>query len=404
MRARILDKSEEDRWGEFVAEHPLGTIHQTPRWGRFQAKIPSRGKYWIIVLEEDEKIVGGTMLIRQKLPGKYCWLYASRGPLVDYDVGNPTKEAKDEEANEDFKFQTRKLLEKAGEIAKKEKAIFMRVDPPIHSLDQSPFLSLTGFKKTKFGFHPEHTLIIDLTGSEDEILGQMKPKGRYNIRLAEKKGIKIEKTDSQDPDALKKDLDDFYRILRETTKRDKFSPHNKDYYMHMMETLCEEDECPKASSATSTASATTSATSPSSATAPSSQKSVPGNGFASPVTRLYLAKHEGKTIAGIIVTFYKDTAIYYYGASSNEHRNLMAPYLLQWHAIKEAKNRGCKYYDFLGIAPPENAASSSKPHPWQGVTAFKKKFGGTAVSYSPATEYPFKKLLYFIYTLYKKSR
>lgn len=392
MRARILDKTEEYKWGEFVEKHSLGTIHQTPRWGRFQAKIPSRGKYWIIVLEEDEEIVGGTMLIRQKLPGKYCWFYASRGPLLDYGV---EKSAKEE--NEDFKFQMRKLLEKAGEIAKKEKAIFIRVDPPIHSLDQSPFLSLSGFKKTPFGFHPEHTLMIDLSKNEEEILKQMKPKGRYNIRLAEKKGIEIEKTDSQDPDSLKKDMDDFYRILRETTKRDKFSPHNKDYYTHMMETLCEEDECPKASSSTATAS-------PSSATAPSSQKYVPGNGFTSPVTRLYLAKHEGKTIAGIIVTFYKDTAIYYYGASSNEHRNLMAPYLLQWHAIKEAKNNGCKNYDFLGISPPEPAASSPKPHPWQGVTAFKKKFGGTVISYIPATEYPFKKLLYLAYKLYKKVR
>lgn len=369
MRAKILDKSEEDKWWDFVNKHPLGTIHQTPCWGRFQAKIPARGKYWIVVLEEDEKIVGGTMLIRHKLAKKYCWLYASRGPLLDY------------ENEENFKFQKRRLLETIKEIAKREKAGFLRVDPPIIEDSQKvqPFKEL---KETSHGFHPEHTLIIDLTKSEDSILRQMKQKGRYNIRLAEKKEVKIRKTKISDPEALEKDLNDFYLILKETTKRDKFSPHKKEYYKQMLETLQPED--------------------PATGTTVNGKNS-PGNVFSSPKTELYLARYEGRTIAGIIVTFYKDTAIYYYGASSNEHRNLMAPYLLQWHAMKEAKKRGCEKYDLLGISPPKTP-DTKKPHPWQGVTAFKKKFGGTHVSYIPATEHPFKKSLYLMYRLYKKLR
>ncbi len=78
--------------------------------------------------------------------------------------------------------------------------------------------------------------------------------------------------------------------------------------------------------------------------------------------------------------------IYYYGASSYEHRSLMAPYLLQWKAMEHCKELGCLTYDLLGVAPPENAASSqlqaaSSPHPWAGITDFKEKFGGELIEY-----------------------
>lgn len=321
MKARILEKSEEPKWDKFIETHSLSTIHQTSAWGHFQEKIPGRDKYWIIVLEENDKIIGGTMLIRHALPKGYCWLYAARGPLIKED-------------------QMEELLKTIKPIAKKEKAIFLRVDPPT----EKP-IKFKGFKETHSGFQPEHTLIIDLTKSEEEILKQMKPKGRYNIRLAEKKGVKIHKSN---------DIDSFYSLLEQTTHRDKFSGHDKNFYQKMLDKL------------------------PNSAI-------------------LYTATYNEKPIAGIIVTSFKDTATYYYGASGNEYRNVMAPYLLQWHAIKEAKDRKLKYYDFFGIAP-ENTAS----HPWAGVTEFKKKFGGKPQTYAPPQEYSFKPLLHFLYKLYKK--
>lgn len=317
MKARILEKSEEHKWDEFIKTHPLSSIHQTSAWGRF------RGKYWIIVLESDDKIIGGSMIIHQELPKGYCWLYAARGPLIQND-----------------QFST--LLEGLKPLAKKENAVFLRIDPPI-----SESVKIPEFCETHSGFQPEDTLVIDLTQPEEEILKQMKQKGRYNVRLAEKKGVKIHES---------KDVDAFYSLLEQTTKRDEFHGHDKHFYQQMLDKL-------------------------------------PNNSI------LYMATYESIPIAGIIVTHFKDTAIYYFGASGNEHRNVMAPYLLQWHAMKEAKKKNLKFYDLLGIAP-----ENSPNHPWTGVTNFKKKFGGKHVTYAPPQEFSFKPLIHFLYRLYKKIK
>jgi len=339
MQAEILRKSEEEKWGNFVKSHPLATIHQTPEWGHFQHQISERGKYWIVALKEDKRIIGGSLIIRHKLPKGHSWFYSARGPLLDYQ-------------SKDIQEQMDILLAKLKPLAKKEKSIFYRIDPPIER--KTPFPHLKKFKEVSYGFQPEHTQVLDLTISTEEILKQMKQKGRYNIRLAEKKGVEIIKCNNSDPEQLCKYVDEFYRILAETTKRDGFSPHKESYYKKFLENL---------------------------------QKSA----------TLYLARHTNKTLAGIIVTYFNDTATYYFGASSNEYRNLMAPYLLHWQAINDAKQKGFKYYDFFGISP-----ANDKNHPWQGVTQFKKKFGGSLLSYHPAREHSFKPLIHLLYKIYKK--
>lgn len=341
LEARILKQSEENLWEEFIKTHPLSTIHQAPAWGHFLSKISSRGKYWIIVLEEKNKIVGGTLLVRHSLPYGYCWLYAPRGPLLDY---NYTEK------------QMEELMSVIQKIAKEENAIFLRVDPVFTIAPHFKY-----FYTVKHGFQPEHTLIIDLTKSHEEILQNMKQKGRYNIRLAEKKGVKIRKSDHENPDKFLKDTKQFCEILNQTAKRDHFHGHDLNYYQSMLDTLS-----PHKNAA------------------------------------LYLAEYDHKIIAGIIVTFFKDTATYYYGASGNDFRNIMAPYFLQWSVIKEAKKEGYKYYDFFGISPMVRKGIHIKKHPWQGVTDFKTKFGGEKISYASAQEYPFKKFLYLLYRIYKK--
>jgi len=340
MKARILNKQEEKKWDDFIMGSPLSTIHQSSSWGHFQEQVKERGKYWIVVLEDNGKIVGGTMLIRHNIKKGYTWLYSARGPLLDYD-------------SKDLQKQMDELLVPIKEIAKKEKAIFIRIDPPLSS---DKIIKLKGFKTTHSGFQPEHTLILDLNMSEDEILAQMKQKGRYNIRLAEKKNVTVRISDPKDKKQFQKDIHRYFEILNETTSRDGFHGHDENFYKTMIETLF-------------------------------------------PSAKLYIAEYEGEILAGIIVTFFKDTAIYYYGASSNIHRELMAPYLLQWQAIKDAKSQNYKYYDFLGIAPP-NAIS----HPWAGVTEFKKKFGGKEISYKSPMEFSFNKILHIGYRIYKGVR
>ncbi|MBU1151563.1 peptidoglycan bridge formation glycyltransferase FemA/FemB family protein [Patescibacteria group bacterium] len=337
IRAKILTKPEEDIWDKFAENHPLSTIHQASIWGHFQEKINARGKYWIIALKEDGKIIGGTMLIRHLTAKGHSWLYAARGPLLNY---------KSPRINEYLKA----LLTPIKKLAEEENSIFLRIDPPLEKLPP-----LKGFYSSSHGFQPQDTLILDLRPKLDDILAQMKPKGRYNIRLAEKKGVTVRKSNPKKLEQFLADIESFHRMLNETTQRDKFSSHKKEVYRDMIDTLNLENRA-----------------------------------------ALYLAEYEGEPIAGIIVTFYKDTAIYYYGASSNEHRNLMAPYLLQWQAIQEAKSRGLTNYDFLGIAPP-----NAKNHPWRGVTDFKEKFGGQHIAYTKPQEHPFQKLKYFAYRLYK---
>jgi lipid II:glycine glycyltransferase (peptidoglycan interpeptide bridge formation enzyme) len=338
MEAEILNKSQEGIWDKFVMSHPIGTLSQTSMWGRFQEKIPTRGKYWIVTLKERNKIVGGTIIIKHGLAKGNSWLYSGRGPILDYKSKNLAK-------NMEI------LLKEVHKIAKEEKAIFLRIDPPLEKENYKKWPHIKGFYTSHLGFQPEDTLVLDLTKSESELLSEMKQKGRYNIHLAEKKGVTIRESDPKNQEQFEKDLDAFHKILHETTMRDKFYGHKKGVYHDML---------------------------------------------AMPSAKLFLAEYQSKVIAGLIATFYKDIATYYYGASSDEFRNVMAPALLQWEVIKLAKSKGFRIYDFLGISP-----AGAKNHPWAGVTDFKKKFGGKEVSYLPAKEYPFKKSLYIGYRLYK---
>ena len=428
MHATILTKDQEQKWDEFAATHPYSSIHQTSSWAHFQSNVPSRDKFWIIALFEAQKILAGTILIKHKLPrSKFCWLYAPRGPLLTYDKPSVAQE------------QFAALLPKIKEIAKQEKAVFLRIDPLVidpsaeaAQVTRTPGASpahtptFPNFAPSHLGFQPEDTLIIDLTKTKEEILEQMKEKGRYNIRLAERKSVKIIGADPSDPKLFDKQIEQYFEILKETTSRDKFYGHGVGFYRSMVEKLA-----PIKHELKSIKHDPARAFSKDTALIRENLK----KGFA----KLYLAEYkpapdENHTaqseshaanqpiiLAGIIVTFHKDTAIYYYGASSNAHRNLMAPYLLQWHAIMEAKKFGCTKYDFLGIAPPtakrrtlRHPTSLFKPaaidelgparHPWRGVTEFKRKFGGTHVRYAPAQELSFKPFTHSVYRTLKRIR
>ncbi|MFA6305427.1 MAG: peptidoglycan bridge formation glycyltransferase FemA/FemB family protein [Candidatus Gracilibacteria bacterium] len=361
MKAKILAKSEEIIWDEFVNNHPVGSIHQSSAWARFQGAIKGRGQYWIIALTDDKetkktspKILGGTVVIRHKMPKGYSWFYGSRGPLLDYE----------NLSEKEINAQVSLLMDEITKLAKQEKSIFLRFDMPILASARKTDLLFKNFKKIKEGFYPQDTLVLDLTKSEEELLSEMKPKGRYNIKLAEKKGIKIEKYTEKDTsrEALNKAIDDFYELLGDTTARDGFTRHPKEVYAAMIENLTPQKTNYKTPH--------------------------PPQGI------LYIAKYGEIPVAGMIAVSHKDTTTYYYGASSNEYRNTMAPYLLQWHAIKEAKKDGFKCYDFMGISP-----ENDEKHKLSGVTDFKNKFGGTRITYIHPQEHAFKKLFYLAYRL-----
>lgn len=228
--------------------------------------------------------------------------------------------------------------------------------------------------KVEKPYLPMYTIKVDLQPDHEALLSGMKRKGRYNITVAQKENVEIECFYGLDSDEdIAKAVDEFYSVLKETGKRDKFGIHPKEYYLKMLNALKEN-------------------------------------------ALLYIARSGGRAIAGIIVIYGKDEAVYYYGASSNEYRNLMAPYLLQWHAMKDAKAEGKVFYDFMGTARPGGAAESGgfhqgmsakdiefdKSDPLFGVSEFKQKFGGKFYRFSNPIDIIVNPLFYGIFKLGKR--
>ncbi|MFW5883860.1 MAG: lipid II:glycine glycyltransferase FemX [bacterium] len=195
-----------------------------------------------------------------------------------------------------------------------------------------------GLRAAPVAVQPPDTVVVDLTRDEDEILGSMHKKNRYNVRLAERKGVAVRAFDPAAPEqaaAAREALRSWYEIYRETARRDGISIHAAEYYEHLFELV----RC-----------------------------------GADPRLRLYLAEHEGDLLAGIIVVFHRRGATYLYGASSNRKRNLMPNYALQWRAMTDARAAGCTWYDLFGVPPADDPQ-----HPLHGLYRFKTGFGGALV-------------------------
>lgn len=347
-------------WNTWLKSQSLGSLYQSSIWANFQEQIPGKGKTFFVSIESGEKILGGGFLIKHTLPFGLCWLACPRGPVFDSNL------SKDE--LDDF-FQ--KFLEKVRAIASQERAVFLRIDPPItdtsdQKQDYDEVIKTHHFREAHASYFPQTTLMIDLSQTEEEILHQMKPKGRYNIKVAQKHGVTVEKIPPT-KDAIKKAFDDFYPLIEETSRRDKFAIHDRAYYETMLAALGESAEL---WIGYHTAAAVVPAPIPTPALIP---------------------------LAGLIATYHTNTATYYYGASCHDHRHMMAPYLLQWEVMRDARTRGYNKYDLLGIAP-----TSEKNHPLAGVTDFKTKFGGTITTYAHAKELVFKPFWYWLMRLRKK--
>ncbi len=182
--------------------------------------------------------------------------------------------------------------------------------------------SVASLRKPPADVQPPDTVLLRL--AEDEVLlGGMHKKTRYNIGLAEKKGVTVEKAGVEA-------LGDWYALYRQTAERDRIAIHSEKYYRDLFSHA--------------------------------------------PSVSLWLARFEGQLLAGNIVLQHATTATYLYGASSNEHRNLMAPYALQWAAMREARDQGASEYDLFGIPPTDD-----ENHPMHGLYRFKTGFGGRVV-------------------------
>lgn len=177
-------------------------------------------------------------------------------------------------------------IDKIKNIAKTENAIFFKFEPTVNETGSDP-VSL-GFIKSMKEVQPQKTLILDITKREGELLNEMHQKTRYNIRVAERHGMKV-------LNSKNKNLEEFWGLIQKTSQRDNFSTHPKEYYKKLLEL---------------------------------------------PFVELFSVEYGGKIVAASIVLFYGNTAYYLHGASDYERRDLMAPYLLHWETIKYAKKGG----------------------------------------------------------------
>lgn len=237
-------------------------------------------------------------------------------------------------------------------IAKEENAIFVRFDqfPKTEENLSKYFKKTPAYAYHSSYFQPKYEWILDLNKTEEALLGKMHPKNRYNIRLAEKRGIKIEIIKNN----FEKYFEEFYVLLKETAKRDNFGLHPRNYYQNIFKTLDSEN------------------------------------------TFLTVAKYEGKTLLINLVLLYGKTSYFIFGGSSGSLKNLMFSHLAHWESIKEAKKRGINFYNFGGVDKDRERES------YEGISVFKKKFGGEIFEYSDSYDLVLIPFLYFLYNLHKR--
>jgi len=317
------------------------SIFQTPEWARFKCQTGYEKFYEI----------DGVFVLQKKLPLGRTMLYS---PMINQAQSS--------------KFKSQNYNSKLKTLGKENKSIFYRAEFDILATSELVnWLTSNKFIKSFEEMQPEHTLILNITKSDEDILAGMKQKGRYNIKIAEKHGVQVKKS---------RDVSDFYQLYEQTAKRQKITYREKEYFQKLLDNL-EPKGYAELFEATLRKDTITKIqdtnTEHVNAELTDCHPELACHGDMPMVSGSQQNNNE-MVLASAIVSFYKNRATYLFGASSDEMRNVMAPYELHWKIIAEAKRRGCTEYDFFGIAPDDD-----KKHPWAGVTSFKKKFGGKQV-------------------------
>lgn len=331
-------------WQAALNKLPNAHALQSWTWGAFKSRWGwSMTPYLLTIAESSWEPLAAALVLKRPLPyTPFSILYVPKGPVLNYNDPN-------------LRQQVMAELEK---LARKERALFIKIDPDVvkswgvEEERPSPLGSrfTKELKQRGWRYSPEqiqfqNSVELNLEPSEEELLAAMKQKTRYNIRLAGRKGITIRHgTDS--------DFELIGEMYKETAVRDGFAIRPLAYYLDIWQSFY-------------------------------------NAGMAHPI----LAEYEGKPIAAIILVRFGDTTLYMYGASTNEERNRMPTYLLQWEAIRWAKAQGCTTYDFWGA--PDKFDESDRM--W-GVWRFKSGFNGEVVRHIGAWDFVVRPLLYKLYT------
>lgn len=347
--SRVLtDDSDSSLWNSFVSDLPEADVLQAWEWAA--VKSPEWRPLRVVVYKGDS-IVAGAQILRRKVPLVGIIYYAPRGPLsVDWS---------DVEA-----FRT--LLHSIRREASKEGAAMLKIDPAISSEDHgiAEMLITEGFVRPQSeddqgfgGTQPRCVMQLDLAGrSLDEVRASFKGQTRRNIKLAcEKHGVTVRH------DLDRSDLVTFDHLMKITGERDGFRPRSLRYFQNVWDAL-----------------------------------------FAVGMCRLFLSYYEGSILSGALCFKLKDKCWYVYGASSNEHRNVMPNYAMQWAMVSWAYEAGCSWYDFRGVSQRrrqegENVAEIEEQDHLQGLNRFKEGFSPRYVEYIGEYDLVYKPLQYWAY-------
>jgi lipid II:glycine glycyltransferase (peptidoglycan interpeptide bridge formation enzyme) len=325
-------RSNLSEWNKFIDDHPEAHLLQTGNWGELKTSFGWKA----------ERVIGkncGAQILFRSIPGGFSLGYIPKGPVGENWID---------------------LLPEIDSLCAEKKAIFLKVEPDLWEEKEGlPFFQEKRWKRSH-PIQPRRTIFIPITEDEEQILASMKQKTRYNIHLAEKKGITVN---------IANDLSIFQQMSAITGKRDGYGIHVQAYYQKAYDLFHRTGKCD-----------------------------------------LLFANYEGNPVAGIMVFAQGKTAWYMYGASTDAERNRMPTYLLQWEAICWAKSRGCSEYDLWGIPDMsedelELAFSSKGSHEglW-GVYRFKRGFGGTIMRSIGAWDRIYYPSLYQLYLQMMKLR
>ncbi len=322
----IASEAKQSQWNEIVLKNAprSGAFLQSYEWGEFQKRVGREVRRY----ESPNACVQIVQYpIRKNL---YGWT-AYRAPIGMRDQGLG-------------------IREQIIADLKNTRGIFLHIEPA----REAPITQLLNYSISR-SHQPQKTTLLDLTKSEDDLLASMHEKTRYNIRLAHRHGVVVNRLNGTDPPSFVI----FWEMMQTTAARQKFHLHERSYYSAMLADLRGEiDEHGRATA------------------------------------HLYLATKDGHPLASLIAISFGDTVTYLHGANSNDAKNLMAPYALHWGVIRNAKTHGARAYDFWGI----DAAR------WPGVTRFKLGFGGEEVSYPPAVELPLRPFWYKMYDILRNVK
>jgi len=311
----IKEIENKDEWERFLFNVEEKTFLQSWNWGEFQKAMGH--KIWRFGLYKDDDLVAESLVIRIKAK-RGTFLFVPHGPVVLN--------------KKDLESVLLSLMTELKKLARSQNCSFIRISPICERNNENiKIFEKIGFREAPIHMHPEVTWELDISPSEEELLAQMRKTTRYLIR----QGLKNKDIQIYQSQKLQ-DIEVFNEIHQEVVKRHKFVPFSLNYFKK--EFLC--FRCDNQIS-------------------------------------IFFGKYRDEILASAIIVYWQGIGFYHHGASSLKYPKIPVSYLLQWEAIKEAKRRGCRLYNFWGIAP-DNA---SRKHPWWGLTLFKKGFGGWRKEY-----------------------